>query len=98
MTQADPDHPVHPVVTDDPPVTTTDPVYHSVQTVEFAAGKRHTFASAQPYPPGTLMGFTQASIEGQSEPYWTIGGIPVDFLVPNNFGTDAPYVAPVRQT
>lgn len=44
------------------------------------------------------MGFTQASIEGQSEPYWTIGGIPVDFLVPNNFGTDAPYVAPVSQT
>lgn len=96
MTETNPAHPVHPVVTDDPPVTTTDPLYHSVQTVEFPGGQLHTFASTQPYPPGTLMGFSQESIEGQSEPYWTIGGIPVDFLVPNNFGADTPYVPPSR--
>lgn len=91
-------HPVHPVVTDDPPVTTTDPVYRSVQTVEFAGGERHKFASAQPFPPGALMDFTLATIAHQVEPHWTVGGIPVDFLVPNNYGTDAPYLAPKSQT
>lgn len=84
---------LYPVVTEDPATTTTDPVYRSVQTVRFPNGRTGTFASTEPYPAGTLMGFSEITLGTSKE---SIGGQVVDFRVPNNPGTTDPYIPPVR--
>lgn len=83
---------LYPVVTEDPATTTTDPVYRSVQTVRFPNGRTGTFASAEPYPAGTLMGFSEFTLG--KHPKKSVGGQLVDFRVPNNFGTNDPYIPP----
>lgn len=82
----------YPVVTEDPATTTTDPVYRSVQTVRFPDGRTGTFASAEQYPPGTLMGFSDITLNTNHK--MSVGGQLVDFRVPNNFDNTDPHVPP----
>ncbi|CAM3275389.1 hypothetical protein [Williamsia muralis] len=71
-----------PYVTADVPVPTSDPTYLSIQKVQFPNGDIRTFASPEPFPVGTLMTFTD---HHAADGALLVGGIAVDYLVPNNF-------------
>lgn len=64
------------VVSADRPRESSDRTYRSVQTAVLSGGRRITFASVEPYQPGTHLLFPQAG----DPPAVSVDGVRVDFV------------------